>query len=195
MKFQNIAPDVKLGKEVKIFNYVNLYGCEIGNNTKIGTFVEIQKGAKIGNNCIISKGVYVDFAVSIGNNVKIQNNVSVYHGVTIEDGVFIGPHVCFTNDKIPRAINLDGSLKRGDDWEVSKTMVKKGASIGANSTIVCGVTIGKWAFVGAGSVVTKDVPDYGLVYGNPAKLQDHVCKYGKKLDESKKCDVCGVDLK
>ena len=127
----------------------------------------------------LSKGVYVDFGVKIGDNVKIQNNVSVYHGVTIEDGVFVGPHVCFTNDKKPRAVNEDGSLKAADDWQVSKTIVKKGASIGANSTILPGITIGKFSLIGAGSVVTKDVPDYGLVYGNPAKLKGSVDKKGE----------------
>jgi acetyltransferase-like isoleucine patch superfamily enzyme len=167
----------------------------IGDGTSIWNQAQVRAGARIGKNCVISKNVYVDSDVSIGNNVKIQNNVSVYHGVILEDGVFVGPHVCFTNDKLPRAVNHDGSLKKGDDWNVSKTLVKKGASIGANSTLVCGVTIGEWALVGAGSVVTKDVPDYGLVYGNPAKLHGYVCKCGKKLDESMKCSVCGVNLK
>jgi len=167
----------------------------IGDGTSIWNQAQVRTGARIGKNCIISKNVYVDSDVFIGDNVKIQNNVSVYHGVILEDGVFVGPHVCFTNDKLPRAVNHDGSLKKGDDWNVSKTLVKKGASIGANSTVVCGVTIGSWALVGAGSVVTKDVPDYGLVYGNPAKLHGFVCKCGKKLDESKKCSVCGVNLK
>ena len=117
----------------------------------------------IGENCILSKGVYVDAGVFIGNNVKIQNYVSVYHGVTIEDGVFVGPHVCFTNDLYPRSVNADGSLKAADDWTLSPILVKEGAAIGANSTIVCGTTIGRWAMIGSGSVVTKDVPDHGLV--------------------------------
>lgn len=166
----------------------------IGDGSGIWHQCQVRENAKIGKNCILGKNVYVDAGVSIGDNVKIQNNVSVYHGVTIEDGVFLGPHVCFTNDKIPRAVNHDGTLKKGDDWEISKILVKKGASIGANSTLVCGVTIGEWALVGAGSVVTKDVPDYGLVYGNPAKLHGYVCKCGKKLDESKECSICGVKL-
>jgi UDP-2-acetamido-3-amino-2,3-dideoxy-glucuronate N-acetyltransferase len=113
---------------------------------------------KIGTNSIIGKGVYVDAGVPIGNNVKIQNYVSVYHGVAIEDGVFVGPHVCFTNDMRPRAVNPDGSLKAADDWELSETRIKKGAALGANSTIRCGITIGEWAMVGSGSVVTKDIP-------------------------------------
>jgi len=157
---------------------------------------QIRSGAKIGNNCIISKNVYVDLGVSIGNNTKIQNNVSIFQGVTIEDGVFIGPHVCFTNDKVPRAINLDGTLKAGGesacDWKLAKTLVKNGASIGAGTVILPGVTIGKFAMVGAGSVVTKDVPDQGLVYGSPAELKGYVCKCGSKLNQEKSCNICGV---
>lgn len=129
----------------------------------------------------MSKGVYIDADVKIGDNVKIQNGISIYHGVTLEDGVFCGPHCVFTNDKFPRAINPDGSLKSASDWVVSETLVKTGASIGAHATIVCGVMIGKWAMIGAGSVVTKDVPDHGLVIGNPARLSGFVCYCGHKL--------------
>jgi len=150
----------------------------IGKETKIWHFVQIRENAQIGENCIIGKGSYIDFEVQIGNNVKIQNLVSIYHGVHVEDGVFIGPHVCFTNDNNPRAIDASGKLKGNDDWVVSPTYVKKGASIGANSTILPGITIGKYALIGAGSVVTKDVPDYGLVFGNPARLKGKVNKKG-----------------
>lgn len=153
----------------------------IGDGTRIWHHVQVREDARIGENCILSKGVYIDAGVQIGNNVKIQNYVSVYHGVSVEDGVFIGPHVCFTNDLLPRAINPDGILKSSADWQLSPTLVRCGASIGANATIRCGVVIGKWALVGAGSVVTRDVPDYGLVWGNPARLYGFVCPCGGRL--------------
>ena len=153
----------------------------IGSGTKIWHQCQIREEAVIGQNCIISKGVYIDFGVKLGNNVKVQNGISIYHGVTLEDGVFCGPHCVFTNDKLPRAINPNGSLKQGDDWALAQTLVKKGASIGAHATIVCGVTIGQWAMIGSGAVVTRDVPPYGLVYGNPARLRGFVCACGHKL--------------
>ena len=141
----------------------------IGDGTSIWHQGQVRN-ATIGKDCIFGKGVYIDEGVSIGNHVKIQNYVSVFHGVTIEDGVFIGPHVCFTNDMRPRAINPDGSLKSATDWEVSKTLLSMGAAIGANSTIRCGIVIGKWAMVGSGSVVTHDVPPDTIVAGNPARV-------------------------
>ena len=153
----------------------------IGDGTSIWHHCQIRPRARIGQNCILGKGVYVDADVTIGDNVKIQNYSSVYHGVTLEDGVFVGPHVCFTNDMRPRAINPDGTLKAATDWKVSTTLVKRGAALGANSTIRCGVTIGEWAMVGSGSVVTRDVPAYGLVYGNPARLHGFVCPCGARL--------------
>ena len=150
--YQRIAPDVKLGKNVKIFAYVNLYGCEIGDNSKIGAFVEIQKNAKI------------------GRNVKVSTHTFICEGVTIEDDVFVGHNVSFINDKYPHSTNTDGSLQTEADWKVVPTLVKRGASIGTSTTILCGVTIGENAIVGAGSVVTKDVPANTVVAGVPAKI-------------------------
>jgi acetyltransferase-like isoleucine patch superfamily enzyme len=147
-----IAPDVKLGRDVKIYAFVNLYGCEIGDESKIGTFVEIQKGARI------------------GRRVKVSSHTFICEGVTIEDEVFIGHGVMFINDKYPRATNPDGTLQTEMDWSVTPTLVKRGASIGSNATILCGVTIGENAIVGAGSVVTRDVLPNTIVAGVPAKL-------------------------
>ncbi len=172
----------------------------VGKNTSIWNYVQVRENAKIGESCIIGKNVYIDKNVIIGDNVKIQNNVSVYDGVTIEDGAFIGPHVCFTNDKLPRAINVDGGLKKESDWKLEKTLVKKGASIGAKSVILSKITIGEFAMIGAGSVVTKDVPNYGLVLGTPAKLVGYVCRCGFKVTDKnnrlidKKCRSCGLSL-
>ena len=155
----------------------------LGENTKVWHLVQIRSGAQIGSECVFGRGVFVDTQVVIGNRVKVQNYVSIYHGVTIEDGVFVGPHVVFTNDKFPRAVNPDGTLKAGDDWTISPTRICQGASLGANATIVCGITIGRWAMIGAGSVVTKDVPNHGLVVGNPARLIGYVCKCGQRMPE------------
>ena len=158
----------------------------IGDGTKIWNQAQVRNDAVIGDNCIISKNVYIDEHVSIGNGVKIQNNVNVYHGVTIEDDVFLGPSMTFTNDMYPRAFN--------SDWKITETRVRKGASIGANATIRCGITVGEYAMVGAGSVVTKDVPAYALVVGNPAKRIGWVCKCGTKLNENGMCPTCGEEI-
>lgn len=155
----------------------------VGEGTKIWNQAQVREGAIIGENCIISKNVYIDENVHIGNRVKIQNNVNVYHGVTVEDDVFLGPSMTFTNDMFPRAFNAD--------WEVSDTLVKKGASIGANATIRCGITIGEYAMVGAGSTVTKDVKPYALVVGNPARQIGWVCECGAKLEDGNFCKKCG----
>jgi acetyltransferase-like isoleucine patch superfamily enzyme len=175
---------------------------QIGEGSSIWHQAQVRESACIGRNCVIGKGVYIDFDVRVGDNVKVQNYVSVYHGVTIEDGVFVGPHVCFTNDKRPRAINADGSPKGAGDWEVSEILVRQGAAIGANTTVVCGVTIGRWAMVGAGSVVARDVPDYGLAWGNPARLQGFVCPCGERLQRANGdaeivcmvCSKCGMEI-
>ncbi len=166
----------------------------LGENCKIWHQAQVREGASLGDNCIVGKGAYVDSGVQIGRNCKIQNRASVYHGVTIEDGVFVGPHVCFTNDLEPRAVNPDGSLKSDADWTESKTLVRSGAAIGANSTIVAGLTIGQWGMVGAGTVVTHDVPDYGLVYGNPARLHGYVGGCGHKLHPEGDADLDGLTL-
>ena len=149
---QQIAPDVKLGQGVRIFGFTNLYGCEIGDETKVGTFVEIQKGAKIGRRC------------------KISSHSFICEGVTLEDEVFIGHGVMFTNDRFPRATAASGALQTEADWTCLPTLVKRGASIGSNATLLCGITIGEGAIVGAGSVVTKDVPPGAIVAGNPARV-------------------------
>lgn len=150
--FIRVAPDVVLGRGVKIFAFVNLYGCEIGDETKIGTFVEIQKGARIGSRC------------------KISSHTFICEGVTIESEVFVGHGVTFINDRFPRATNEDGSPQTDDDWHCQQTLVKRRATIGSGATILGDVTIGEGATVGAGSVVTKDVPDHAVVAGNPARI-------------------------
>ncbi|MFY4843999.1 acyltransferase [Aliarcobacter butzleri] len=147
---------------------------KIGNGTKIWINSQIREKSEIGENCIISKDTYIDTEVKIGNNCKIQNSVSVYNGVTIEDDVFVGPNACFTNDKVPRAFD--------SEWKITPTLVKKGVSIGANATIVCGITLGEYCMVAAGSVVTKDVEAYSLVMGNPAKHYRYVDKMGNKIE-------------
>ncbi len=158
-----ITPDVKLGEGVKLSKFINLYGCEIGNNTKIGAFVEIQKNAKVGSNC------------------KISSHTFICEGVTIEDDVFIGHGVAFINDTYPRSTNPTGELQTEKDWKVEQTLVKKGASIGSGATILSNVVIGEHAIIGAGSVVTRDVPAGTIVAGNPAKVLRQV---GQKLSSS-----------
>lgn len=150
--FSLIAPDVVLGRDVVLYGFVNLYGCTIGAESKIGTFVEVQRNAHIGERC------------------KISSHSFICEGVTIEDECFIGHHVVFTNDRYPAAVNADGSMKGGDDWDVVPTRVGRRAAIGSGAVILCGVTIGEGAMVGAGSVVTKDVPPNTLVVGNPARV-------------------------
>jgi acetyltransferase-like isoleucine patch superfamily enzyme len=152
MEFCRVSPDVKLGKDVKIFAFVNLYGCTIGDNTRIGTFVEIQKNAFIGRNC------------------KISSHTFICEGVTIEDDVFIGHNVTFINDMYPRSTAHGGGLQTEADWKVVPTLIKQGASVGSSSTILAGITVGEGAIVGAGAVVTKDVPPWTIVAGNPARV-------------------------
>jgi acetyltransferase-like isoleucine patch superfamily enzyme len=156
-------------------------GAEVGAGTRIWRQAHVRGHACIGEQCNIGKGVFLDEHVRIGSRVKIQNHTSVFEGVTLEDGVFVGPHVCFTNDLFPRAITPAGDLKTADDWEVTPTLVRYGASIGGGSVIRCGVTIGEFALVGAGSVVTRDVPPHALVFGNPARPHGYVCRCAHPL--------------
>ena len=176
----------------------------IGEGTSIWHQAQVREAARVGRRCVLGKGVYVDSGVILGSDVKVQNYVSIFHGVTLEDGVFCGPHCVFTNDKSARAINPDGSLKAASDWDVTPTLVKRGASIGANAVVICGVTVGEWAMVGAGAVVSRDVPDYGLVWGNPARLRGFVCPCGHRLERDEqlregetiwlRCPDCGVGI-
>ncbi|MBT5990196.1 MAG: N-acetyltransferase [Bacteroidetes bacterium] len=169
-------------------------GCSIGKGTYIWNFVQIRENSIIGQNCILSKDVYIDTEVVVGNNVKIQNGVSLYNGNIIEDDVFIGPHATFTNDLQPRAFNKD--------WKITKTLLRKGCSIGANATIIAGNTIGTFAMVAAGSVVTSDVASFSLVKGNPARIVGFVCKIGHKMKQINSstekvryyCDQCNEEI-
>ncbi len=166
-------------------------GAKIGSGTCVWHYAHVREGAKVGKGCVIGHCAYVGKDVHVGDNVKIGNKVSIFQGAVIEDDVFIGPHVAFTNDLRPRAFSKD--------WRIIKTRVKKGASIGVNSTIICGTVIGSYSLIGGGSVVTADVPDHGLVYGNPAKLRGFVCRCGEVLGKGKKrggdvvlkCGKCG----
>ena len=163
MDFLSIAPDVKIGKNVKLSKFINMYGCSVGDGTKIGAFVEIQKNATVGSNC------------------KISSHTFICEGVTIEDGVFVGHSVTFINDSYPRATNPNGQLQTEQDWKVERTLVKSGVSIGSGTTILANIVIGKNAIVGAGSVVTKDVPPNAIVAGNPAKVLRFIAESTKAL--------------
>jgi len=163
----------------------------IGDGTKVWHFVHVRENAEIGRDCVLADFVHVGREVKIGNGVKLENRVTVYEGVKIEDRVFVGPHVTFTNDPYPRSFSTD--------WKIVETLVKEGASIGAGAVVVCGVTIGEYALIGAGSVVTEDIPSHAVAYGNPAEVKGFACKCGKKLKEEEKkqefvlmkCPICG----
>ncbi len=166
----------------------------IGRGTRIWNRAQVREGVHLGENCIVGKDAYIDMDVQIGSNVKIQNSVLVYHGVTIEDGVFLGPQVCITNDLYPRAINPDGTLKGASDWEVGATIIRYGASVGAGAIVVTGVEIGRFAMIGAGAVVTRNVPAHGLVLGVPARMAGYVCACGRPLEMREEqlgyCEQC-----
>ncbi len=167
----------------------------IGAGTKLWNEVQVRPGASVGAECIIGKGVYIDFDVSLGDRCKVQNYSCLYHGVTLEDGVFIGPNVVFTNDSHPRAIGPDGALKGDADWKVGHSLVRYGASIGSGAVILPGVTIGRWALVAAGAVVTKDVLDHGLVAGVPASHVGWACLCARPLDDGLTCPGCGSSFR
>ena len=162
----------------------------IGAGASIWHQAQVREGANIGPGCIIGKGVYIGADVSIGANCKVQNYSCVYEGNTLEDGVFVGPEVVFTNDRYPRAINPDGTLKAASDWELQGTLVKYGAAVGSRSVILPGLTIGRWALIAAGSVVTKDVPDHAIVAGNPARPRGWVCMCAHPLSDQLTCPEC-----
>jgi len=168
---------------------------QIGEGTRIWHEAQVREGARVGRECILGKGVYVDKDVVVGDRCKIQNRASLFHGVVLMDGVFVGPHVAFTNDRFPRAVNPDGSLKSDDDWEQEPTFVQRGASVGAGAVVLPGVTIGEWAMVGAGAVVTSDVPAHAIVKGNPARIAGWACTCGRplRISEAREwhCERCG----
>ncbi len=173
-------------------------GAIIGEGTKIWMHVQVREGARIGRECILGKGAYVDADVTLGDRCKIQNRASLFKGVSLEDGVFVGPHVVFANDTFPRAINPDGTLKSDDDWTVTPTHVGRGASVGAGAIILPGITIGAWALVAAGAVVTADVPAHGIVKGNPARMAGWACTCGRPLRMERvddyHCDACSREF-
>jgi UDP-2-acetamido-3-amino-2,3-dideoxy-glucuronate N-acetyltransferase len=155
----------------------------IGEGTKIWNYVQVREGVRIGKQCIVGKDAYVDLNVQIGDNCKIQNGAKIYHGATLEDGVFVGPQACVLNDKNPRAITPDGNLKSDSDWDVGRVLIRYGASIGGGALVLPNVTVGKFALIAAGAVVSRNVPDHALVVGNPARFAGYVCECARRLVE------------
>lgn len=153
----------------------------LGDGTKVWMNVQIREDVRIGKNCIIGRSTYIENGVTLGDNCKVQNNALLYHSATLEDGVFIGPGVILTNDKVPRAVNPDGSLKSADDWHAGHIHIGRGASVGAGSTVLTDISIGEWAMIGSGALVTKNVPAHALVVGVPARIVGYVCKCGERL--------------
>lgn len=163
-------------------------GVELGAGTRVWSNVQIRTGARVGTNCVVGRNVFIDADVHVGDNVKIQNNASLYIGVEVHDGAFIGPHVIFTNDLVPRAVNPDGTLKSADDWEIGRTVVEAGAALGAGCVVVTGRTIGRWSIVGSGAVVTKDVPPFALVVGNPGRIIGWVSASGERCASAEEAE-------
>jgi len=166
----------------------------VGDGTRVWNEAQVREGARIGRECVIAKGVYVDAGVVVGDRCKIENRASLFRGVTLEDGVFVGPHAIFANDRLPRAVNHDGSLKSDADWTVAPTLVRHGASVGAGAVVLPGLSIGPWAMIGAGAVVTSDVPAHAVVRGNPARIAGWACVCGRRLRPAGACmyhcDAC-----
>jgi UDP-2-acetamido-3-amino-2,3-dideoxy-glucuronate N-acetyltransferase len=166
----------------------------VGDGTRVWHEAQVREGARVGRECVLGKGVYVDKDVVVGDRCKLENRASLFHGATLEDGVFIGPHAIIANDRFPRAINPDGTLKSDDDWLVEPVLVREGASIGAGAIVLPGITVGKWAVVGAGAVVTASVPEHAIVRGNPARNSGWACVCGHRLRETEtrtwRCDTC-----
>ena len=191
--------NTSMAKNIKIHSTASVSpNAKLGAGTSIWNNVQIREGVEIGENCILGKDVYVDFDVKIGSNVKIQNGSFLYHGLTVEDGVFIGPRVVFTNDVYPRAITPDGKLKGADDWEVGPILIKFGASIGTGAIIIPNVTVGRFALVAAGAVVSRSIPDHGLVMGVPARLVGYVCRCGLRMQnrgDEYYCSKCNWSYK
>lgn len=167
----------------------------IGKGSLVWHQVQIREHASIGSECTLSKGVYIDRGVTIGNRVKVQNHVSIYQGVTLEDGVFVGPNATFTNDFQPRSVTRDGELRTENDWKVIPTVIREGAAICANATVICGITIGKWAMIGAGAVITRDVPDHALMVGVPARIMGFVSYSGNRMVEDETPDLSKLTVR
>jgi UDP-2-acetamido-3-amino-2,3-dideoxy-glucuronate N-acetyltransferase len=165
-------------------------GAKVGEGTRLWQYVQVREGASIGSDCVLGKAVYVDKDVTIGDRCKLQNGSSVFSPAVLEDGVFLGPGVLVTNDRVPRAVNPDGALKAAADWDAVPVTIRTGAAIGAGSVVLAGVTVGRWALVGAGSVVRQDVPPHGLVVGTPARLIGYVCACGARLADEAGSRVC-----
>ena len=162
----------------------------LGAGACVWNEAQVREGAVVGEECVLGKGVYVDAGVWVGGRCKVQNYACLYAGLTLEDGVFVGPGVIFTNDRLPRAVNADGSPKREGSWTLERTLVREGASLGAGAVVLPGLTIGHWALVAAGALVTRDVPAYGLASGSPARIRGWVCRCGERLDGDLRCPAC-----